>query len=131
MIAAPNPNEIWRISAGDVLKTFLYNTDAAQLLIPATVYIGKKLLGGLGTRFYHVEPANMIATPAAAQDLNFAQRMQQSLRIHAGEELIVAVNDGGSKAWDASQAANSIMIPYEVAAGVTPAQNAASLRRWG
>ena len=131
MRAAPNPNEIWRLQSGDVLKTWLYNTDAAQLLIPAVVYIGKKLLGGLGTRFYHVEPAQLIADASSAQDINFAQRMQQSMRVHAGEELIVAVNDGGSKAWDASDTQNSIMIPFEVAAGVSPAQNAASLRRWG
>jgi hypothetical protein len=130
MRAAPNPNEIWRLSAGEVLKTFLIDTTGVQMTT-GTIYIGKRLLGGLGVRWYHVQPANMISAPAIEADINFSQRMQQSLRVHAGEELVLAVNDGGTTAWDATQAANQVQISYEVAAGVTPAQNAASLRRWG
>ena len=129
MRSAPNPNEIWRVTAGEVLKTFLIDTGSAQISA-GEVYIGKRLLGGLGTRWYHVEPTNMISDPATSSDINFAQRMQQSLRVHAGEELILAVNDGGT-AWDASQTANQVQIPFEVASGVTPAQNASSLRVWG
>ena len=56
--------------------------------------------------------------------------MQQSMRVHPGEELVLAFNPGGT-AWDPTQGANSVNIPYEVAAGVTPAQMAASLRAWG
>ena len=108
MRAAPNPNEIWRLSAGEVLKTFLIDTTGVQMVT-----------------------ANMISAPAIEADINFSQRMQQSLRVHAGEELVLAVNDGGTTAWDASRPANQVQISYEVAAGVTPAQNAASLRRWG
>ena len=130
MRSAPNPNEIWRVTAGEVLKTFLIDTDGNQMS-GGTLYIGKRLLGGLGTRYYHVQPFNMISAPDVEADINFAQRMQQSLRVHAGEELVLAVNDGGSKAWDASQASNQVQISFEVASGVTPAQNSASLRRWG
>lgn len=128
MRAAPNPNEIWRLSAGEILKTFLF-TGAGQMSA-GQVYIGKKLLGGQGTRWYHVQPTNVIASPADSQDINKAERMQQSMRIHPGEELILAVNDGAT-AWDASATGQQVQIPYEVAAGVTPAQMAASLRNWG
>ena len=129
MRASPNPNEIWRVNAGEVLKTFLTDTGSAQMSA-GEVYIGKRLLCGLGTRWYHVEPCNQIGDTATSIDINFAQRMQQSMRVHAGEELVLAVNDGGT-AWDASQTTNQVQIPYEVASGVTPAQNQASLRVWG
>ena len=129
MRAAPNPNEIWRVSAGEVLKTFLFDAGGAQLTA-GEIYIGKRLLGGLGTRWYHVQPTNMVSAPAIEADINFAQRMQQSMRIHAGEELVLALNDGGT-AWDSAQTGNQVMVSYEVASGVTPAQNAASLRVWG
>ena len=128
MRSAPNPNEIWRVTAGEVLKTFLHNSSAQ--MTTGEIYIGKRLLGGLGTRWYHVQPTNMVLGPAVESDINFAQRMQQSLRVHAGEELVLAINDGGT-AWDASDASNQVMIPFEVASGVTPAQNSASLRVWG
>lgn len=129
MRAAPNPNEIWRLSAGEILKVFLF--DAAGNPLPqGEVYIGKKLLGGQGTRWYTVQPSDILPTKVQAVDINNAFRSQQTIRIHAGEELVLAVNDGGT-AWDPTQAANQIQIPYEVAAGVTPAQNAVSLRRWG
>ena len=87
-------------------------------------------MGGLGTRWDHVQPTNMVSAPAIEADINFAQRMQQSMRIHAGEELVLALNDGGT-AWDSAQTGNQVMVSYEVASGVTPAQNAASLRVWG
>jgi hypothetical protein len=129
MRAAPNPNEIWRLRAGDIIDTFLFSNGATQMTT-GQVYIGKKLLGGLGTRWYHVQPTNVIATPAEAKDINFAERMQQTLRVHPGEELVLALNDGGT-AWDASDTTQQVQIPYEVASGVTPAQMAASLRAWG
>jgi len=128
MRAAPNPNEIWRLSAGTVISTILNTAGPTQMTL-GEVYIGKRLLGGLGTRWYHVQPTNQIADAATSIDINNTQRMQQSLRVHAGEELILAINDGGT-AWDAS-ATQQVQIPYEVASGVTPAQNAASLRVWG
>tara|TARA_R110002124_G_scaffold272957_1_gene442221 strand:- start:74 stop:592 length:519 start_codon:yes stop_codon:yes gene_type:complete len=128
MRSAPNPNEIWRLSAGTVISTILAVAGPAQMTL-GEVYIGKRLLGGLGTRWYHVQPTNQIADAATSIDINNTQRMQQSLRVHAGEELVLAVNDGGT-AWDAG-VAQQVQIPYEVAAGVTPAQNAASLRVWG
>ena len=128
MRAAPNPNEIWRLSAGTVISTILNAAGPAQLAA-GEVYIGKRLLGGLGTRWYHVQPCNQIADAATSIDINNTQRMQQSLRVHAGEELVLAVNDGGT-AWSPA-VSQQVQIPYEVAAGVTPAQNAASLRVWG
>ena len=128
MRAAPNPNEIWRLSAGTVISTILNTAGPTQMTL-GEVYIGKRLLGGLGTRWYHVQPTNQIADAATSIDINNTQRMQQSLRVHAGEELILAINDGGT-AWDASET-QQVQIPYEVASGVTPAQNAASLRVWG
>ena len=129
MRAAPNTNEIWRISAGDIVKVFLIDTGAAQCSV-GQVYIGKILLGGQGTRWYDVTNCNQIASPANSIDVNNANRMQQSMRIHPGEEIVLGINPGGT-AWDPTQSANSVNIPYEVAAGVTPAQMAASLRAWG
>ena len=99
MRAAPNPNEIWRLSAGTVISTILNTAGPVQMTL-GEVYIGKRLLGGLGTRWYHVQPTNQIADAATSIDINNTQRMQQSLRVHAGEELVLAVNDGGT-AWDA------------------------------
>ena len=128
MRAAPNPNEIWRLSAGTVISTILATAGPLQM-VTGEIYIGKRLLGGLGSRWYHVQPANQIADAATSIDINNTQRMQQSLRVHAGEELILAVNDGGT-AWSPA-VAQQVQIPFEVAAGVTPAQNAASLRVWG
>ena len=113
----------------DIPKKINYKNFPKDIDIRGEVYIGKRLLGGLGTRWYHVQPTNQIADAATSIDINNTQRMQQSLRVHAGEELILAINDGGT-AWDAS-ATQQVQIPYEVASGVTPAQNAASLRVWG
>jgi hypothetical protein len=130
MRAAPNPNEIWRVQAGDIIKSFLFDTGGVQML-RGEVYIGKVLLGGLGTRWYHVQPCNMIAGPGVSTDINFAQRLQQTMRVHPGEELVLALNDGGTTAWAAADPQNQVQIPYEVAGGVTPQQMAASLRAWG
>ena len=129
MRAAPNPNEIWRMTAGQIIKTFLFIAGGNQMSA-GQVYIGKKLLGGQGTRWYHCEPTNSIASASSAQDINFAQRLQQTMRIHPGEELCLSINDGGA-AFDASDSNQQVQIPYEVAAGVTPAQMAASLKQWG
>ena len=127
MRAAPNPNEIWRLNAGEIIKTFLQ--DASAQLSAGELYIGKLLLGGLGKRWFHVSSFNGIATAAASIDVNSAQRLQQTFRCHPGEELIMAINDGGT-AWDASKT-QQVQIPFEVASGVGPAQMAASLRVWG
>ena len=127
MRAAPNPNEIWRLNAGEIIKTFLF--DVGAQLSAGELYIGKLLLGGLGKRWFHVSAFNGIATAANSIDVNSAQRLQQTFRVHPGEELIMALNDGGT-AWDASQT-QQVQIPFEVASGVGPAQMAASLRVWG
>ena len=52
------------------------------------------------------------------------------MRIHAGEELVMALNDGGTVC-ALTTVSQQVKINYEVAAGVTPAQNAASIRNWG
>lgn len=128
MSAAPNPNEIWRIQAGDVVRVFLH--DASAQLSAGQVFVGKRLLGGQGVRWYSVTQCNLIASTSNSQDINFAMRMQQSMRIHPGESLVLAVNDGGT-AWVANTGGHEVQIPYEVAAGVSPAQMRASLARWG
>ena len=128
MRASPNPNEIWRLSAGSAFNAILASAGPAQMAT-GEVYIGKRLLGGLGVRWYTVISCNEIASAAASIDQNFATRIQQSMRIHAGEELVLALNDGGT-VWSPA-VAQQVKINYEVAAGVTPAQNAASIRNWG
>ena len=105
--------KIWRLSAGEILKIFLF--DAAGNQLPAgEIYLGKKLLGGQGTRWYTVQPSDIMPSKVQAVDINNAFRAQQTIRIHAGEELVLAVNDGGT-AWDPTQVANQVQIPYEVA----------------
>ena len=129
MRASPNPNEIWRISAGDVYTAIL-NAAGPTQMTTGEIYIGKRLLGGLGVRWYTVQSTNEIATAAASQDQNFQTRMQQTMRVHAGEELVLALNDGGT-ACALDTVSQQVKVNYEVAAGVTPSQNAASVRRWG
>jgi hypothetical protein len=129
MRASPNPNEIWRVSAGDVYTAILNSAGPTQM-VTGDIYIGKRLLGGLGVRWYTVQAMNEIATAAASQDQNFQTRMQQTMRVHAGEELVLGINDGGT-AVALATVSQQVKINYEVAAGVTPAQNAASVRRWG
>ena len=128
MSASPNPNEIWRVKVGEILEAFIFNSSAQ--MSTGQLYIGKRLLGNLGVRWYMVQPFNQIATPAQSLDVNFALRMQQSLRIHPGESLVLAVNDGGT-AVDVSDSGSQISVWYEVASGVSPAQMRASLARWG
>ena len=129
MRASPNPNEIWRVRAGDVYTAILNSAGPTQMTT-GEIYIGKRLLGGLGTRWYTVQSTNEIASASDSQDSNFLTRMQQSMRVHAGEELVLAVNDGGT-AVALSTVSQQVKINYEVASGVTPAQNSASLRNWG
>ena len=129
MRASPNPNEIWRVQAGDVYTAILSAAGPAQMTT-GEIYIGKRLLGGLGVRWYSVQSTNEIATAAASQDQNFQTRMQQSMRVHAGEELVLALNDGGTVC-ALTTVSQQVKINYEVAAGVTPAQNSASIRHWG
>ena len=129
MRAAPNPNEIWRLSVGDAFTAILNAAGPAQMTT-GEVYIGKRLLGGRGTRWYTTISTNEIATAAASQDQNFATRMQQSMRVHAGEELVLALNDGGTVC-ALTTVSQQVKVNYEVAAGVTPAQNAVSIRNWG
>ena len=129
MRATPNPSEIWRLQAGTILRIFLDNTSGA-LMSAGQVFIGKLLRGGLGTKYYHVQQCNMIASKANSIDQNSAQRMQQTMRVHPSETLILAVNDGGT-AWDASNTDHEVQIPYTVATGVSPAQMRAALSRWG
>jgi hypothetical protein len=128
MRASPNPNEIWRLSAGQAYTAILNSAGPTQM-VTGEIYIGKRLLGGLGVRWYTVLSTNEITTAAGAIDQNFKTRMQQSMRIHAGEELVLALNDGGT-VWSPA-VTQQVKLNYEVAAGVTPAQNAASIRNWG
>ena len=129
MSAAPNPNEIWRLSAGDIQLIMLDATSGSQMAA-GQILVGKRLLGGQGVRWYSTTQCAVAPTVAEQTDQNFALRMQQSMRVHPGETLVLAVNDGGT-AWDASDANHQVQIPYEVAAGVTPGQMRASLARWG
>ena len=128
MRASPNPNEIWRVKAGEAF-TCILNSSGPTQMVTGELYIGKRLLGGLGVRWYTIMPFNDLPTAATGIDQNFKARIQQSMRVHAGEELVFAINDGGT-AWDASLT-QQLKINYEVAAGVTPAQNAASIKNWG
>lgn len=128
MRATPNPSEIWRIQAGTVLKIFLDATTGSQMA-DGQVFLGKLLRGGLGTKYYSVTSCNQIASKANSIDQNNALRMQQSMRIHPSETLILAVNS--PTAWDASDTGHEVQIPYTVATGVSPAQMRASLARWG
>ena len=127
--ASPNPNEIWRVKVGEILEVFLHIAGGTQASA-GQIYICKRLMGNLGTRWYMVQPLNQIASKGDSQDVNFALRMQQSLRIHPGESLVLAINDGGT-AIDVSRAENQVSIWYEVASAVTPAQMRASIARWG
>ena len=129
MRASPTPNEIWRLSAGDVY-TAIFNSAGPTQLVAGEIYIGKRLLGGLGVRWYTVMSCNEIATASASQDQNFKTRYQQPMRVHAGEELVCAINDGGT-AVALDTVSQQLKLNYEVASGVTPAQNSASLRNWG
>lgn len=132
MSAAPNPNEIWRMTAGEIMLIFLTDEGNTQM-IDGQIFVGKRLLGGQGVRWYSVQQNATAPTLAEQTDQNTAMRSQQSLRIHPGETLVMAVNDGGVSGgkWDASQTTHNVQIPYEVAAGVSPAQMRASLARWG
>ena len=67
MRASPNPNEIWRVRAGDVYTAILNSAGATQMTT-GEIYIGKRLLGGLGTRWYTVQSTNEIASASASQD---------------------------------------------------------------
>ena len=99
-------------------------------MVTGEIYIGKRLLGGLGVRWYTVQSMNEITSAAASIDQNFKTRMQQSMRVHAGEELVFAANDG-AVVIALTTVSQQVKINYEVAAGVTPAQNSASIRNWG
>jgi len=143
MSAAPNSNEIWKIQAGTALKTYLSNNESSKLQVnEGQIYVGKRLLGGLGTRWYHVISSNQIVGQGAANagggtngtDRNFQQSFQQSMRVHPGETLVLAFNPGSTTAGDAwahDGTLNQITIPFLVAAGVSPAQMRASLSQWG
>ena len=132
MSAAPNPNEIWRLSAGEIQLIFLVDEGNTQM-VDGQIFVGKRLLGGQGVRWYSVQQNSTAPTLAEQTDQNFSLRMQQSMRIHPGETLVLAVNDGGVSGgkWAPGQAGHNVQMPYEVAAGVSPAQMRASLARWG
>ena len=141
--AAPNPNEIWRLNAGTLLKMYIFdNTGTPKQFDTGQIYIGKRLLGNMGVRWYGVFPTIQIVGTGATglgggtngADRNFQTSMQQTMRIHPGETLVMALNGGSSTATDiflASDGSHQVSIPYEVAAGVSPAQMRASLKRWG
>ena len=130
MRATPNPSEIWRLQAGSILRIFLDETGGAQM-DTGQIFVGKLLAGGLGTRYYHVVACNMVASKANSIDQNSAQRMQQTMRVHPSETLILSVNDGAGGAWDASDANHEVQIPYTGATGVSPSAMKASLKQWG
>lgn len=129
MRATPNPSEIWRLQAGTILRIFLDNTSGA-LMSAGQLFIGKLLAGGLGTKYFHVVACNMVASKANSIDQNSAQRMQQTMRVHPSETLILSVNDGGT-AFDASNTDHEVQIPFTVASGISPSAMRASLNQWG